>query len=143
MKRQSGFSLVEIMVVVAIIVVVTAIALPSYRDYIIKSRLTEAFSSLASAHASAEQFWSNNRTYAGFSTATGLPANTANFTFVLSNDTASTFTITATAAADPISGAVYTIDQNGNRATTSAPTTWGGGSSTTCWINGKGGACVQ
>lgn len=53
MKRQSGFSLVEIMVVVAIIAVVTAIALPSYRDYIIKSRLTEAFSSLASAHASA------------------------------------------------------------------------------------------
>ncbi len=142
MKRQSGFTLLELMVTVAIISIITAIALPSYRDYVITSRLTEAFSGLASAQAAEEQFWSNNRTYAGFNTANGLPAATSNFTYALSNASTSTFTLTATGVgSSTVNGFVFTIDQNGNRATVAAPTGWGAPQN--CWINKKGGACVQ
>ena len=131
---------VKLMVVV--IAILAAIAVPAYTEYVIRGRLTEVYSALASAQSSAEQFWSNNRTYVGFNGAPGFPAATTNFTYNLSNQTASTYTITATAvASSPVSGFAFTIDQNGNKATTAVPSGWT--SSTTCWIMKKGGVCVQ
>lgn len=142
MKRQSGFTLLELMIVVVVIAILSAIALPSYSEYVIRSRLTEVYSALASAQSSAEQFWSNNRNYIGFNSAAGFPAATSNFTYNLSNQSPSTYTITATAVtSSPVKGFAFTIDQNGNKATTTVPTGWT--SSTTCWIMKKGGVCVQ
>ena len=140
MKRQSGFTLLELMIVVVVISILAAIAVPSYNQYVIRGKLTDAFSALASAQSSAEQFWSNNRTYVGFNASNGFPQNSTNFTYNLSNQTASTYTITATGQGT-LSGFRFTIDQNGNKATPGVPTGWT--SSTTCWINKKGGVCVQ
>jgi type IV pilus assembly protein PilE len=142
MQRPSGFTLVELMVTVAIVAVLSAIALPAYQQYVIRARLTDAFSALASAQTSAEQFWSNNHTYVGLNAANGFPAATSNFTYTLSNQSASTFTITATGVTPgPVAGFAFSIDQNGNKATTSVPTGWT--ASTTCWVNKQGGTCVQ
>jgi type IV pilus assembly protein PilE len=141
MKRQSGFTLIELMITVAVIAVLSAIALPSYQQYAIRARLTDAFSALSSAQASAEQFWSSNRTYVGFQNANGFPVNSANFTYTMPvAATSSTYAIAATGAG-PVLGFAFTIDQNGNKATTAVPAGWT--ASATCWINKKGGACVQ
>jgi len=140
MKRQSGFTLLELMIVVVVISILAAIAVPSYTQYVTRSRLTDAFSSLASAQSSAEQFWSNNRTYVGFNAAPGFPQNTSNFSYNLSNQTNSAYTITATGL-KTLTGFVFTIDQNGNKATTAVPAGWT--ASATCWIYKKGGECVQ
>ena len=140
MKRQSGFTLLELMIVVVVISILAAIAVPSYTQYVIRGKLTDAFSALASAQSSAEQFWANNRTYVGFNAANGFPQTTTNFSYNLSNQTTSTYTITATGLST-LAGFQFTIDQNGNKATTAVPTGWT--ASATCWINKKGGVCVQ
>ena len=143
-RAQRGFTLMELMVTVAIVGILTAVAVPMYSQYVLRSRLTEAFTALGAAQPSAEQFWSNGRTFVGFNTASGLPSDTSNFSYTLSAASASAYTITATGAG-PAAGLVYTIDQNGARATTVvagvAPSGWTG--NTTCWVDRKGGACSQ
>lgn len=137
--RERGFTLIEILIVVAIIGILSAIAVPNYRDYVMRARLVEVFSGLGSVQPAAEEFWNNGgHTYVGF---TGLPPNSATFTFALTSATDSAYLITATGVASgTMAGFTYTIDQNGNR-TSSGPSGWG--SSTTCWINRKGGLCTQ
>lgn len=139
MKRvQNGFTLIEVLVTVVIVGILMAVAMPAYNDYVIRGRLTEAFSALGTAQPAAEQFWSNNRTYVGFDTAVNFPAATANFTYALSGASASGYTVTATGIGK-VAGFVYTIDQNGTRATTGSPAGWG--TSTSCWVDHKGGSC--
>lgn len=137
-QGRRGFTLIEVLVVVAIVGILSAIAVPTYRDYVVRARLTEAFSGLGGVQAAAEEFWntSSPHTYAGF---TGVPASSTSFTFALTTATESAFTVTATGIGQ-MDGFVYTIDQNGNR-TSSGPSGWG--SSSSCWIDRKGGACTQ
>jgi type IV pilus assembly protein PilE len=135
-RRQTGMTLIEIMVVMAIIGILSAIAIPSYRDYVTRGRLAEAFSALATVQPNAEQFWSNNRTYAGFAP---LPTS-ANFTYTLTSASPSAYLITATGSG-PVANFAFTIDQQGNRVTTSVPTGWT--TNSTCWVDRRGGTCTQ
>lgn len=136
-RVAKGFTLIEMMVTVAIVGILTAVALPQYRDYVTRARLTDAFSALAAVQPAAEQFWSNQRTFVGFDR---LPDSSANFTYTLSAATVSAYTVTATGAGKA-AGFTYTINQSGTRATTAAPAGWG--TSTSCWVDHKGGTCSQ
>jgi type IV pilus assembly protein PilE len=143
MKRQrnAGFTLIEIMITVVIISILSAIALPAYKDYVVRSRLTEAFSALSAAQPNAEQYWSNNRKYTGFSTTTGLPSDTDNFAYTLPVATTSAYTIKA-AGKGKMLGFDYTIDQSGTRATLSVGTGWTKNAAA-CWTGRKDGSCVN
>ena len=137
-RVQKGFTLIEIMVTVAIVGILMAVAIPAYSDYVIRGRLSEAFTALGGAQPAAEQFWSNNRTYAGFDAASTFPRNTSYFTYALGGAGASSYTLTATGIGK-MNGFIYTIDQSGTHATTGSPTGWG--VSASCWVDHKGGAC--
>ena len=140
-RRPNGFSLIEVMIAVAIIGILTAVALPQYNDYVMRGRLTEAYSALATVQPNAEQFWANTRSYASFDTNSGVfPASTPNFTYALSGASASAYTVTATGR-NRANGFVYTIDQQGNRATTAVPTGWTTNAS--CWVDRRNGQCSQ
>ncbi len=137
MKRQRGFTLVELLVVVAVIAILAAVGIPAYNDYVTRAKLVEATSALSDGRLKMEQFFQDNRTYASGP----APAATANFTYAASNLSNTTYTITATGIG-AVNGFVYTIDQNNTKQTTAAPSGWAAATMpASCWVVRKGGAC--
>lgn len=139
MQRQSGFTLIELMIAVAIVGILTVVALPSYTSYMLRTRLAEAHGALAAAQAPLEQHWSNTRSYAGFNR---VPASTTNFAYALSDADATGYTLTATGRA-AAAGFVYTVNQAGARATSGVPATGGWNTSTICWVDRTPNTCTQ
>jgi prepilin-type N-terminal cleavage/methylation domain-containing protein len=61
--RSKGFTLIELMIVVAIVAILSTIAYPNYRDYVIRGQLTNATQGLAAVRANMERYFQDNRTY--------------------------------------------------------------------------------
>lgn len=144
MKTQNGFTLIELMIVVAIVGILAAVALPSYNDYVTRGKIPDATSGLAAKRVRLEQFFQDTRSYAGAPDCTGTDSTTSQY-FDFSCPTAATATTYEIQAAGKASmaGFTYTIDQAGTRKTTvTAPaSTKGWTGNTTCWVTKKGGAC--
>lgn len=142
-----GFTLIEVMITVAIIAILAAVAVPQYRDYVTRGRLADASTGLATIRAQMERYYQDNRTYASvgdFTTpcATTTVASRTFGSFVVScvgTPTATAFTLKATGTG-AVSDFAYTINQSDVRATTSLPTAWGSGC-TSKWIMKKGDSC--
>lgn len=137
--KQSGFTLIELMIVIVIIGILAGIAIPSYNDYLMRSRITEATSELSSRRSQNEMFFDNNRTYVN---ATGCAASaTSNFFNFSCNPapTDTTYTIQAQGKA-AMTGFTFTINQNNDKATSAMPADWGTAPKS-CWITRKGGSC--
>lgn len=142
-SRIAGFTLIEVMITVAVVAILAAVALPSYLDYITRSRLVEAKSNLADMRTRLEQYYLDNRTYpsacvayaSGPAPATKiyLPAS-AKYFAVTCALAADTYTVTATGL-----GFTFTIDQANAKKTTAVPSGWT--TSATCWVSRKNGDC--
>lgn len=142
-RPHEGFTLIEVMITVAIIGILSAIALPAYTDYITRGRIPEATSQLAAKQVRMEQWFQDSRTYraaSGTDCYIGASDTTSSkyFTFSCAASSATAYTITATGTG-AMSGFVYTVNQNGDKATTGVPTGWS--TSTSCWVIKKGGVC--
>ncbi len=68
-RSFAGFTLIEVMITVAVVAIIAAVALPNYFDYIARSRLVEAKTNLADMRTRLEQFFLDNRTYPATCTA--------------------------------------------------------------------------
>lgn len=75
--RQRGFTLVELMIVVVVITILTAIALPSYRSYVMKSRRVDAKNGLLDLAAREERYFTVNNTYTNDPTQLGYGTGSA------------------------------------------------------------------
>ena len=145
-RPASGFTLIELMVVILIVAILTIIAVPSYRSQTLKSHRTEAKSTLMDLAAREERFLATNGVYSGTATDLGLSAwgsvGNGYYTVAISNVTAAAagsattaatpakFTLTATATSvgnqtQDTKCNSFTIDQSGLQS--SAPATTG------CW----------
>lgn len=143
MKTDKGFTLVELMITVAIIGILSAIALPAYNDYVLRGKLTEAFSELATMRVKLEQHFQDNRTYATgceAGTVAPLPSGTKYFTYDCPTRTSTAFTVRATGiAAQGTNGFIYTIDQNNAKSSNITKSGWT--NNTSCWVRRKDGTC--
>jgi type IV pilus assembly protein PilE len=131
---QQGFSLIEVMVVVAIMGILASIAIPGYQDYIRSGNAAEAPANLANCRVQAEQFFQDNLTYAGFSC---NPTDARFFDYAIENQTATTYTLRATGRTDQNMGNFeFTVNQD--NAKTSK---YDGTNGSTCWLTSSSGNC--
>ena len=140
LSAESGFSLVELMVVVAIAAIIAAFALPSYRDHMLRSYLPEAGSGLQLTALRLEQYYQDHRSYLnGGACGVTLPTS-QRFTFSCAvPDDGQSFVLTATGMA-AMQGFAFTIDQQGQTRTTALPDGWGT-APLACWIKKRGATC--
>ena len=69
---QKGFTLIELMIVVAIIAILAAIAIPAYQDYVIRSQVSEGMSLADGAKTAMAEYYSNNGSWPTTNTLAGL-----------------------------------------------------------------------
>ena len=148
---NNGFTLIELMAVVAIMGILAAISVPSYGTYVQRSRTFEATINLLDMHVRLGRYFRDNRQYpdacvAPVTNSTPadsiyLPKTTQYFSITCMFPTATAYTITATGLpAQGMDGFVYTIDEANVHRTTSLPAGWVGVGST-CWVTNRSGAC--
>lgn len=148
MKTSKGFTLIELMITVAVVAVLAAIGYPSYTAYIMRGKLAEAASALSDSRVKMEQFFQDNRSYTsatlganGCPTTFRAPANTVNFEYGCTDLSATTYTLRAVGATS-MTGFTYTLNQNNAKATTAAPSGWAAATMPApCWIAKKNGVC--
>ncbi len=75
-SAQKGFTLIELMIVVAIIGILAAIAIPAYQDYTIRAQVTEGLNMAGAAKAAVSESYSANGTWPADNTAAGMGADT-------------------------------------------------------------------
>ncbi|MBI5658212.1 MAG: prepilin-type N-terminal cleavage/methylation domain-containing protein [Nitrosomonadales bacterium] len=133
-RPQRGFTLVELMIVVAIVGILAMIAVPSYRQYVVKANRAAAESYIMSLTNRQEQYVLDARTYATkaqLGIATDPADVSKNYTVTFGNVTATTYTITAAPTggqlADDTRCGSVSIDQAGTKGET------GTGTVAECW----------
>lgn len=142
-RSAGGFTLLEMMIVVAIVAILAAIALPSYTAYVQRTRILDAVTRLSDARSRMEDYFLDERVYVDASGHCGfLPSASATDAFIVQCEaTATTFTVTATGvAAKGMTDFVYAIDQSGARTTLAVPRGWS--RSADCWTIRQDGFCV-
>lgn len=135
-----GFTLIEVMVTVAIVAILASLAYPNYIEYITRSRIIEGTSKMSDFRVRMEQYFMDNRTYLN-GAACGVPNQPAgahdNFGISCAG-TATTYTITGQGVGS-MANFTYTVDQTNTRATTSANPGWV--LTPGCWVTKKDGSC--
>lgn len=152
--RAAGFTLIELMIVVAIVAILASVALPAYTAYIRRGQMQEAFTNLADYSIKLEQYYEDNKNYGASGATTCATATTANswngfvptgaayftYTCALTSTTNNQgYTVTATGSGGAVSGGnyIYSIDGAGNKATTKFA---GATVALSCWAS-RGAAC--
>jgi len=135
---RSGFTLIEVMITVAIVGILAAVAMPAYTDYITRGRIPEATAGLSERQVRMEQFFQDNRTYVSALPCASFTAK--HFTFSCDSATATAFALVATGTGT-MAGFKYSVDQSGAKKTEAVPTGWSLPTPNDCWVTKKGGVC--
>lgn len=145
--RHAGFTLIELMIAVAIVGIIAAVAYPQYTSYVQRSRLAEATGNLSTTRVRLEQAFQERRNYgstAADCTASGVVLPTGDY-FDYScawgaSASSQSFVLTATGkAAANMSGFTFTVDNNNLQRTTAF--VGASGLPVNCWLRRQGQTC--
>jgi type IV pilus assembly protein PilE len=147
---RRGFTLIEVMITVAIIAILAAIALPAYTAYVRRGQLSEAFTFLTDTRVKMEQYYQDQKSYGAAACADTnappqlvFPITTPTLKFFAITCTlpagGQAFTLQAAGSANLTTGYTYTLDSAGTPATTQ----FAGATSTlnSCWATRSGTSC--
>jgi len=160
MRFARGFTLIELMITVAVIAVLSAIALPAYTDYVTRSKFSEAYAHLADLRVKMEQSYLDNRRYnatgtlgtcgvPGGNTPTAQGTKYFDFTCASSNPSAAgdqEYVLTATGKpGEQLNGIAFTVNHGNTKATVVTGSTpmadKGYASAAGCWVRKKPSQC--
>jgi type IV pilus assembly protein PilE len=146
-RSQHGFTLIELMIVVVVAAILLSMALPSYQNYVTRSKIPDALSVLSAKRVQMEQFFQDNHTYAGAPACGNDTGTSPYFTYsCVGTVDANNYMLQAlggNGGNQSMSGFSYTINQ-ANAKTSAIVAPAGAGwvaSSSTCWITKTGGQC--
>jgi len=136
MKEKIGFTLIEMLIVLAILSIIAAIAYPAYQSHIIKVRRVEAQGELIKAQIQQSSYRIINPSFLSQAATSGLPLNHPHYQFSVEHASTNTYTLKATVKPssntqnndDQECLSLY-IDQNNNK------TSDGESDNSRCWIN--------
>lgn len=141
-KASGGFTLIEMMIVVAIVAILGAIALPNYTAHVQRARMADAFSQLAEVRTRLEQYYQDNRDYGTTAgTCPGTLPTSDYFTFSCnwgSGGSNQGFLVTATGSG-AMNGFTFTVSHTNVRQTTAF--VHATGLPKNCWIQRAGDSC--
>ncbi|MDY7574240.1 type IV pilin protein [Actimicrobium sp. CCI2.3] len=109
-STRNGFTLIELMIAVAVMAILTAIAYPSYVEQVNKSRRAEAKSAILQTASLQERFYTLNNTYS-----TALLASSTRYTITVTTPATDTYTITAVPLFTDDKCGTLTYDQLGTK----------------------------
>jgi type IV pilus assembly protein PilE len=139
-----GFTLLEVMIVVAIVGVLAAIAYPAYTEYMTRSRIIQATTGMSDFRVKMEQYYQDNRTYAnGGNCGVPDPPASGYFGFSCSGATADGFTFNANGLGTLAPAQYRIVVSNATGVVRSTPTPipgWTGNGA--CWAIRKDGSCA-
>ncbi len=117
--KSSGFTLIELMITVAIIGILSAIALPAYNNYLLKGKIKAAQADLVALSLNVENHYQRQLSYpaSGIAQFTGWnPAQKDDFTYTYTKDSETAYTVKATGKSSGLTKCILTLDQANTRA---------------------------
>jgi type IV pilus assembly protein PilE len=147
-RSAAGFTLIELMITVAIVAILASVGYPAYTDYIRRGQLPEAFGAMSDYRVKMEQYFQDYKNYGttnGGACANGtnapswntfVPPGAKNFTYSCTTSITG-YTLTATGSNGKAVGHVYTINDQNQQKTTQFK---GQTVNKSCWLI-KGSEC--
>ena len=116
MRRKEGVTLIEVMIVVVIVGILAAVAIPAYDNYITRSRRSDAFTALETVRAAQEMYRAEKGQYQTvLGSLPGCSFNLDNYTIALPAAAATTFTVSATPGNKQTGDFSFSLNENGTK----------------------------
>lgn len=132
-RRTTGFTLIELMIVVLVVSILAVVAVPSYSDYLTRGRLAEAQTDLSAFRLRMEVAYQDNGNFGTSGCAVAAPTRDGFSYSCTLQESGQGFTLTATGQ-DRNAGYAYSVDDRGLRRTLAFPDA----SPADCWMSRRG-----
>jgi type IV pilus assembly protein PilE len=142
-RPDNGFTLIELMITLAVVAILAAIAYPSYTQFIQRGKIVEGLGELSTLRVRLEQYYQDNRNYGSTASACGIAMpSKPTFTFTCAwgaGATSQSFVAKATGlASGGMNGFTFTVNESNAQATTAFE---GSAVTAACWMKKRGETC--